>query len=40
MEKDAKIELISEIKKMANKHPCAKHDTDHADIWNAIGLCA
>ena len=25
---------------MANKHPCAKHDTDHVDIWNAIGLCA
>lgn len=40
MEKNEKIELINEIKKMADKHPSKKHDEDHADLWKAIKLCA
>ena len=39
MEKNAKIDLINEIKQVADKHPTTKHGQDHEDLWNAIKLC-
>jgi len=40
MEKNVKIELIDEIKKLAQGHPAKKHDEDHADLWKAMKLVA
>lgn len=40
MEKNAKIDLIDEIKKVADKHPSIEHEEDHADLWKTIKMCA
>lgn len=38
MEKNAKIEVVEEIKRLAQWHPAKKHDNDHEDLWKAVKL--